>query len=1357
MNIYDDVLDATVVSSSLVGHFTSEDYKELITVRTNILSIFQVDKSTNKLHLNYEFKLNGRVSDIALIKQVDSKLDYLIILTATAKLSLVNFNVFTNSLETISLHYYEDKFRQNSILKLAKESKLRIDQAKNCVLLFNNDNIAILPISSTTDEFEDEDLGQESSAKTVKRGNMSIKFPSQSQKKNKITNSSIILKSTELNSKIQNIIDIQFLSNFSKPTLSVLYQPKLAWIGNSNLVTLPTQYMILTLNILERENIKSQENGENSLNQDLIETTIIGQVSELPYELHTIIPLNNGSTLVGSNEIIYIDHTGVLQSLIIINQFQDKETLKKGRVIDKSKQNIILNKPIKFINAGSRVESNNVDDKNNVLIFDENNNIYLVNITLEGRLLINFDINKLPIVNDVLRENSNPLCISCLRSDIKKKFTDLYIGYQSGNALLLRLNNLDSAIDSKKEKVETKINTLIYAEDDEDDLYSHEKESTDDVKNTLKKIETIQPFDIELLSSYKNIGQLSSIVVGKTSSVEKTVKGLPNPNSDEYSIVATSGHGTGSHLTVVQPSVKPSIELALKFISVTQIWNLKFKSHDKYLVTTDSKNNKSAIYQSSRGFELYKEGRFRRDATTVYVSMFGEDKRIVQVTTNHLYLYDTNFRRLTTMNFEFEVVNVSVLDPYILITLSRGDIKLYELEENRKRKLFRVELPEILPEMVLTSGVILKSNMCNEFLTDSKNSDKEELLFTFVTADNQIIFFPRNHNDRIFQLNGVDQLDETLFISTYQLPLEVIPDPQIKQVMINKLGKANKEEYLTILTFGGEIYQYQKSIRRHSRFHRNVTRNNLSITGAPDNAYAKGVSSIERIMHYIPNYNGYSSIFITGNDPYILLKEDDSVPRIFKFANIPLVSMCPWGKTSVMCVDDIKNARVYTLEVNNMYYGNKLPLLKVTLSDTIEDYMTLTKITYHEGSNMYIVAYAKDIEYTAIGEDGERLVGSNEELPHSMSTQSGILLINPKTWNVIDRKDYEANTIINDIRTMIIQLNSKTNFKKELIVVGISNVGTEDLPPTGSFYIYNTNEVVPDPSKPDTNYRFKDVFHEQVKGTINNVCEISGRFMVNQSQKLLVRDIQEDESVVPVAFHDVPVFVADIKSFGNLFIVGDSMQGFQFVGFDAEPYRMIMLGRSVSKFKTMALDFVVRNGEIYFVVSDTDDILHILKYSPDEPNSLSGQRLAHYSSFNIHSTNTSMHLLPANDEFIENKGNGSSIFQTIGANLDGSIFKILPLSEDSFRRLYVIQQQIIDTEVHAAGLNPRMERLSNEYYQLTNVTRPLLDFNLIRRYSNLSIKKRKSIAQKAGRNAHFEAWRDIINVEFSLRSLTTKK
>lgn len=1326
MNIYDDVLDPTVVSHSIVGHFTTSSHQELLTIRTNVLTVYRVAED-GKLFWTNEFKFHGRITDFGLVPQVGSDLDCLLLCTSVAKISVVKFDALSNGIDTCSLHYYEDKFRDLSILDLAKESKLRIDPMKRCAVLFNNDAIALLPLRALHFDEEDDEHEADPNPKRAKRSTDKVTFPSK------------IFLAQELNKEIRNVADIHFLHGFSKPTLAVLYETSLAWAGNRQLNPSPMSYMIFTLDITA---------DEASIRMS---ATTIGNVSKMAWDFHTLVPVSNGCVMVGTNELAFVDNSGSLQSMILLNTFADKSN-RQSRVIDNSKQQIQLNK---FIVPYWSAPTSSRQTDETLLLMDSESNFYYIQLESEGRLLTKFDIIKLPIVNDTFKKNSGCSCISRLNSGKSNQDQDLFIGFKSGDALVVRLNNVRSAIESRDHHKQLS-ETIEYQDDqdnDEDDLYSDG--ASDGGKSNEGKdviIETVNPFDIELLSSLRNIGPITSLAVGKVCSVEKYVKGLSNPNRNECSILATSGNGTGSHITEIQGSVRPTVELALKFISITQMWNLKIKNKDKFLVTTDFTKSKSDIYRIDDNFALHKEGRFRRDASTVYMSMFGGEKRIVQVTTNNLILYDTNFRRLTTMKFDYEVVHVSVMDPYILVTVSRGDIKIYELELKHKKKLLKVTLPDVLKEMVITSGVILKSNMCNEFLSDLEDPEEEQLLFTFVTADNQIIFFPKAHNDRIFQLNGIDKLKESLYISTYQLPEEVVPDPSIKQVMINKLGHVSKEEFLTVLTFGGEVYQYKKSSSRNSRFYRNTSSSDIIITGAPDNAYAKGVSAIERIMHYVPEYNGYSVILLSGSVPYIIIKEDDSSPRLFRFANIPLVSLTRWGKNCVMCVDDIKNARVYTLDCHNIYYGNNLPVRRIDVSDVLEDFMTLTKVTYHEKSQMFVVSYAREIGYEALGEDGEKLVGYEENVPHAKSFQSGVLLINPKTWNIIDKKEFPANSLINDVRSMMIQLDSRTRRRKELVVAGIAMIGTEDLPPSGSLLVYDITEVVPEPGKPDTNFKLSEVFQEEIRGTVSTICDISGRFLINQSQKVIVRDVQEDNSVVPVAFLDIPVLVTDAKSFGNFLIIGDAMQGFQFIGFDAEPYRMIPLGRSILKMETISLEFLVNGGDLFFAITDTDNILHVFKYAPDEPNSLSGQRLVHCTSFNLHSTNTCMTLLPKNEEF-DNSESENRTFQAIGGQVDGSLFKILPLREDTYRRLYVLQQQISEKEVQLGGLNPKMERLANDHYKTTHVVRPMLDFNVIERFKVLSVDRRKQISQKVGKRAHFEIWRDLINIEFSLRSL----
>ncbi|CAR24860.1 cleavage/polyadenylation factor CFT1 [Lachancea thermotolerans CBS 6340] len=1306
MNIYNEIFDATQVSHALLGHFTSEKTEQLIVAKTNILSVYTTEDG--KLVLLHEFKLHGQITGMALVPQMEGPLDCLVVSTGKAKLSLVRFDPsMPMCLETLSLHYYEAEFTRKNLIELAKTSKLRLDPERRCVLLFNSDVLALLPLNINE---EDEDDNQEPTHQAKKR-------KVENGDARRLAKQSSVLHVSDLSAELKNVVDIQFLNSFSQPTLAVLYQPRLAWSGNDK-VAGKGSMRLMAITPHEKKN------------------TTIYQVKELPHDVHTIIPLANSCVLVGVNEIVSVDNTGAIQSTIQLNSFSPKFTGSKQ--IDNSSLEVMFTEPIVW--ASAMVSK----DREILILMDHKADMYSITLQSEGRLLIDFTLVRLPIVNDIFKDQNLPTCIVALSGGIRLKTCQFFIGFSSGDAVVVKSNNLRSAFESQyREAIE-----LPNDEDEDyDALYGDDEDLARPVNDNKATVETAVPFEIELMDSLINVGPITSICTGRVSSINATIEGLPNPNRNELAIVSTSGHDSGTYLNVMEPSVRPLVQQALKFTSVTKIWNLKIRKKDKYLVTTDSGAEKSDVYEIGAKIASIKPKHFKRNVTTVEIAILGGGKRIVQVTTKAVYLFNLGFKKLMTISFDFEVVHVSILDPFILLTNSKGEIKIYELDSKHRKKLTKVPLPEVLEEMIITSGAILKSSICNQFMIGLENADKDQLLFTFVGADNQIIMFPKEHHDRVFQLNGVDMLSEMLYVSTYQLPEEIVPDPSIKQVMINKLGKDKKEEFLTILTFGGEIYMYRKT---GNKFFKSMQSNDLQITGAPGNAYAKGVSAIERIAHYVKYYNGYSIILITGSTPYMIVKEDYSTPKIFKFANIPLVSLAPWGTDSVLCVDDIKNARIVTLDTT-FSYGNRLPVKRVPIEDPLNYYGCLNNVAYHERSGMYIVSYTKEIEYEAISEEGEKTVGSDDSVPHARGFQSGVLLLNPKSWNIIDKADYEKNSLINDMKTMLIQTNSRTRRKREYLVVGNTFVRDEDIGTMGSFCLYDITEVVPEPGKPDTNYKLKQIFYEEFRGAVSSVCEISGRFLISQSQKVLVRDVQEDNSVVPVAFLDVPVFVTDSKSCGNLLIIGDAMQGFQFVGFDAEPYRMIPLGKSVSKFEVMSLEFLVNNGSIYFLVSDRSNILHILKYAPDEPNSLSGQKLVHCTSFNLHSTNTCMKLLLKNDEF-PTLGEPPA-FQAIGAQTDGSLFNVVPLSESSYRRLYMVQQQLIEKDVHLCGLNPKMERLQNDFYQLGHLMRPMLDFTVIKSFATLPLNKRKQIAAKAGRQADFEIWRDLINVEYSTRSL----
>lgn len=576
-----------------------------------------------------------------LVPQIGSSLKILVILSKKSKVSLVRFDEINESLETISLHYYHDKFVNLSLSTLDTESVMAVDPLFRCILIHNNDVLAILPLKRLSDdaEIEEEENNNEQKTKRLKLDQ-------------NITSDSVIMPVSNLHKTLKHIYDIKWLENFNKPTLGILFQPVLAWCGNEKLLNNTMRYMILSLDIEDEK------------------TTLISQLKSLPNDLHSIIPLKKGCVLAGVNELLYVNNSGALQSHIRLNCFATANI--NTRTVDNSEMNVFFPKNSIYLHK-------NINNQDILLLMDENCTMYNVINESEGRLLTKFDCIQIPIVNEIFRNNKLALCIC---GDISFEKGKVLIGFQSGDAMFLQLKNLKTAFEAKKQMVE-----MIDDDDEYIDLYGDSQNNSHS-----RMVETQEPFDISLLDSLFNIGPLTSLTIGKVASVETTIQRLSNPNQDELSIVATSGIGKGSHLTTIHSTVQPHVEQALKFTSATRVWNLKIKGKDKYLVTTDADRKKSDVYQIDKNFEPFRSPDFRKNSKTIDMETMDDDRRILQVTTGGLYIFDSNFKRLARLTTDVEIVHASIVDPFILFTDARGNIKIYQLDPKNKKKLVKFKL-----------------------------------------------------------------------------------------------------------------------------------------------------------------------------------------------------------------------------------------------------------------------------------------------------------------------------------------------------------------------------------------------------------------------------------------------------------------------------------------------------------------------------------------------------------------------------------------------------------------------------------------------------------------------------------------
>lgn len=102
----------------------------------------------------------------------------------------------------------------------------------------------------------------------------------------------------------------------------------------------------------------------------------------------------------------------------------------------------------------------------------------------------------------------------------------------------------------------------------------------------------------------------------------------------------------------------------------------------------------------------------------------------------------------------------------------------------------------------------------------------------------------------------------------------------------------------------------------------------------------------------------------------------------------------------------------------------------------------------------------------------------------------------------------------------------------------------------------------------------------------------------------MVRGLKEDQSLLPVAFMDMSMYVTVAKNLDGMILFGDFMKSIWFAGFSEEPYKMTLFGKDTQKLEVVAADFLPDGNMLYFVVADAESNLHILQYDPERKFSL---------------------------------------------------------------------------------------------------------------------------------------------------------
>lgn len=623
----------------------------------NILKVYRIFPNVdNKLKLNQNelrtppkmrleclasYTLYGNVMSLQSVTLTGSLRDALLISFKDAKLSVVQHDPDTYALKTLSLHFFEEEDIRDGWLGRYYVPMVRVDPDARCaVMLVYGKRLVVLPFRKDNglDEIELADV------KPIK------KAPTAVVSRTPIL-ASYLIALCDLDEKIDNVLDLQFLYGYYEPTLLILYEPVRTFPGRVAVRSDTCVLVAISLNIQQRVH------------------PIIWTVTGLPFDCLQVFPIQKpiGGCLVTTvNSIIYLNQS-VPPYGVSLNSSADHSTSfplkpQDGVRISLDAANVC------FIDVDKLVLSLRTGD------------LYVLTLCVDSmRTVRNFHFHK--AAASVLTS-----CMCLCQAEY------LFLGSRLGNSLLLHFTEEDQSTVITLDDVEApdaslnadKSRKQRRIEDEELEVYG----------SGTKTSVQLRKYIFEVCDSLLNVGPINFMCAGERvefdeggSNLRPQANQLPELKMD---IVAASGHNKNGALSVFVNCINPQVITSFELDGCLDVWTVfddvskKLARHDHHDFMILSQRTSTLVLQTGEEINEIENTGFSCQQPTIFVGNLGQNRFIVQVTTRSVRLLQGK-RLIQNVPIDegSPVVQVSIADPYVCLRVLHGKVITLALRETK--------------------------------------------------------------------------------------------------------------------------------------------------------------------------------------------------------------------------------------------------------------------------------------------------------------------------------------------------------------------------------------------------------------------------------------------------------------------------------------------------------------------------------------------------------------------------------------------------------------------------------------------------------------------------------------------------
>ncbi|KAH8173830.1 CPSF A subunit region domain-containing protein [Sarocladium implicatum] len=1346
--------------------------------------LVRTDRSQNtKLVLIAEFPLAGTVIGLARIKlkNTASGGEALLLAYKAAKLCLAEWDPKRGSLETMSIHYYEKDDLQGAPWEGSfgdHVNYLEADPGSRCAALhFGTRNLAILPFRQSEEDLEmedwDEDLdGPRPAPKDPSAGaNGDV-----GDEEREIAHMpSFVLRLPLLDPTLLHPVHFAFLYEYREPTFGILSssQALSRALGQQDSLT----YKVFTLDLQQKAS-----------------TTILS-VTGLPLDLERVIPLPGpigGALLVGQNEIIHVDQSGKTNG-VAVNPMTRQMT--SFILTDQSQLGLRLEYcTVQLMSAES----------GELLLITKDGEMCVVSFQLDGRTVSGMNVKA------VTSEQGGNIVMNRATCMSKIGRNTMFVGSDSSDSLVLGWSRKHTQEKRKKARqldpdLGIDVDDLDLDEDDEDDdLYGNGSSETKsaNTNGTTKA----GPLQFRLHDSLLSLAPIREMAIGKPAVPDSTDEArLCKGVTADLQLTCAVGRGKAGAIAILNREIQPKVIGRFEFPEAQGFWTFAVKKpaakvlapnvtgngenyddmpqYDRYMIVAkvdlDGYETSDVYALTAAGFESLKETEFEPAAGyTLEAGTMGKGMRIVQALKSEVRVYDGDLGLTQILPMldeetgaEPRVLSASISDSHILLLREDHSAMVaqmdsnYELEEMEKTD-------KILSSTKWIAGCLYTDRKCT-FQQEApvEKGAHATMLFLLSSAGALHVYDVSDLSKSVFVAEGLTHAPPYLS-AEYRLRRGMARD-SFKEILVADLGdRISQSPYLICRHDTNDLTIYEP-LRIPTSTPSSLTQS-LLFKKCPNSSLAKPAPQTDskddaesgeedaltpsfrpQALRAISDVGGFATVFLPEASPSFILKSAKSTPKVIGLQGLPVRGLSPFHTEGCdrgfIYADSSGIARVTQLPSSSKA-GSVPPTNLTDLGISVQKVplgVDVEYISFHEPTTTYIAGCSEPEPFALPHDDDYHKEWAREvnPLPFPPNVSRGSLrLISPHSWSVIHTQELESCEAIHAMKSLTLETSEDTHERRPLLAVGSGISKGEDLPTRGRVQVFDIVTVIPQPGRPETNRRLKQIACEDIpRGGVTALSHIGnqGLLLIAQGQKCMVRGLKEDGSLLPVAFLDMGCHVASARELprSGLCLMADAFKGVWFAGYTEEPYTFKVLGKSSSRLPLLVADFLPDGEDLSIVAADADGELHILEFNPAHRGSLEGQLLLHNSTFAVTPNHPTFSLLLPTP---------SSTHTLLLSSPTGHISSLLPLPESSYRRLLSLSNQLLPALTPYGGLNPKAHRMGDVRGGSVGVDagtgRGVVDGAVLARWMEVAAARRVEVAGKVGYEGVGELREELRNV-----------